>query len=159
LAWPFIPLSFAVIWGIFQLLTGRTAYAFDTQLAVIRWATFLCVFMIGISLFREDMDRRWFRSAITWFAFFVAILATIQTFTSHGTVFWIFDTQYTEYVMGPVLYRNHYAAFIEAVLPIALYRAVRHDRESLLYSCMAATMYASVIAVRTSFLCSGLSPA
>ena len=48
--------------------------------------------------------------------------------------------------MGPFLSRNHYAAFIEAVLPIALYRAVRRERESLLYSGMAAAMYASVIA-------------
>jgi O-antigen ligase len=145
-AWPFIPLSFAVLWGLFQLLTGRTAYAFDTQLAVLRWATFLCVFMVAISLFREDTDRRWFRSAITWFAFFVSTLATIQTFTSQGRVFWAFDTPYTDYVMGPFLSRNHYAAFIEAVLPIALYRAVRRERESLLYSGMAAAMYASVIA-------------
>ena len=37
----------------------------------------------------------------------VAILATIQTFTSHGTVFWIFDMPYTDYVMGPFLSRNH----------------------------------------------------
>jgi hypothetical protein len=144
--WPFIPLSFAVLWGLFQLLTSRTAYAFDTQLAVVRWATFLCVFMVAISLLGEDTDRRWFRSAITWFAFFVAILATIQTFSSQGRVFCIFDTPYADYVMGPFLSRNHYAAFIEAVLPIALYRAVRHEREALLYSCMAATMYASVIA-------------
>ena len=144
--WPFIPLSLAVLLGLVQLLTGRTTYAFDTQLAAVRWTTFLCVFLIAISLFREDDDRRWFRSAITWFAFFVAILATIQTFTSQGRVFWIFDTPYTDYVMGPFLSRNHYAAFIEAVLPIALYRAVRRERESLLYSGMAATMYASVIA-------------
>jgi O-antigen ligase len=139
-------LSFAVLWGLFQLLTSRTAYAFDTQLAVVRWATFLCVFIIGISLFREDTDRRWFRSAIIWFAFFVAILATVQTFTSRGRVLWIFDTPYADYVMGPFISRNHYAAFIETVLPIALYRAVRRERESLLYSGMAALMYASVIA-------------
>jgi hypothetical protein len=144
--WPLIPLSFAVLWGLVQLLTGRTVYAFDTQLAVARWATFLCAFIAAISLFREDTDRQWFRSAITWFAFLVAILATVQTFTSRGRVFWTFDTPYTDYVMGPFLYRNHYAAFIESVLPIALYRAVRRERESLLYSGMAATMYASVIA-------------
>ena len=48
--------------------------------------------------------------------------------------------------MGPILNRNHYAAFIEAVLPIALYRAVRREHDSLLYSGMAAAMYASVIA-------------
>ena len=70
----------------------------------------------------------------------------MQTFTSQGKVFWIFATPYTDYVMGPILYRNHYAAFIEAVLPIALYLAVRRERDSLLYSGMAAIMYASVIA-------------
>jgi hypothetical protein len=145
-AWPLVPLSFAVLWGLFQLLTGRTAYAFDTKLAILRWATFLSVFVVGISVFRDDAVRRWFRSAIVWFAFLVAAVATVQTFTSGGKVFWLFDTPYTDYVMGPILYRNHYAAFIEAVLPIALYLAVRRERESLLYSGMAAVMYASVIA-------------
>jgi O-antigen ligase len=81
-----------------------------------------------------------------WFAFLVAALATVQTFTSKGKVFWLFDTPYTDYVMGPILSRNHYAAFIEAVLPIALYLALRRERDSLLYSGMAAVMYASVIA-------------
>ena len=145
-AWPLVPLSFAVLWGLFQWLTGRTAYAFDTRLATLRWATFLSVFLIGISLFRDDAVRRWFRSAILWFAFLVAVLATVQTFTSNGKVFWLFATPYTDSVMGPILNRNHYAAFIEAVLPIALYLAVRRERESLRYSGMAAIMYASVIA-------------
>jgi hypothetical protein len=145
-AWPLVPLSFAVLWGIFQWLTGRTAYAFDTRLAILRWTTFLSVFLVGISLFRDDAVRRWFRSAIVWFAFLVSILATLQTFTSGGKVFWLFATPYTDKVMGPILSPNHYAAFIEAVLPIAVYLAVSRDRDSLLYSGMAATMYASVIA-------------
>lgn len=132
--WPLIPLSFAVLWGLFQLLTGRTAYAFDTRLAVLRWATFLSVFVVGLSLFREDAVRRWFRSAILWFAFLTAVLATVQTFTSQGKVFWFFTTPYSESVMGPILYHNHWAAFIEAVLPIAIYLAMTRSRHSLLYS-------------------------
>src|ERR1039458_1978218 len=139
--WPIVPLAFAVLWGLFRSLTGRTAYAFDTKLALLRWATFLSVFLVGISLFRDDAVRRWFRSAIVWFAFLVAAFASVQTFTSQGKVFWLFDTPYTDYVMGPILSRNHYAAFMESVLPIALYLAVRRERESLLYSGMAAVMY------------------
>lgn len=129
-SWPFVPLSFAVLWGLFQLLTGRTAYAFETRLATLRWATFLCVFLVGTSLFRDDLMRRQFRLAMVWFAFAVAVFATLQNFISHGAA------------MGPILYRNHYAVFIEVVLPIALYRG----RDSLLYAGMAAVMYASVIA-------------
>jgi O-antigen ligase len=48
--------------------------------------------------------------------------------------------------MGPILSRNHYAAFIEVVPPLAIYGSIRHRREALLYSVMAAVMYASVIA-------------
>lgn len=144
--WPLIPLSFAVLWGILQWLTGRTAYVFETRLAILKWITFLSVFLVGISLFRDDAVRRWFRSAMVWFAFLVAILATVQTFTSEGQVFWFFPTPYTDYVMGPFVSRNDYAAFIEAVLPMALYQALRRERDSLLYSGMAAVMYASVIA-------------
>src|ERR1700730_14884785 len=65
-SWPIIPLSLAVLWGLFQLFTGRTEYAVDTKLAILRWATFLSVFLVGISLFRDDAVRRWFRSAILW---------------------------------------------------------------------------------------------
>ena len=93
---------------------------------------FLSVFLIGISVFRDRVAHRWFRSAILWFAFSLLILATVQTFTSHGKIFWLFDAPYAaDYFMGPILYRNHYAAFIEAVLPIALYLVVRRERNAL----------------------------
>ena len=144
--WPIIPLAFAVLWGILQWLTGRTAYAFETRLAILKWVAFLSVFLVGMSVFHDDAVRRWFRSAMVWFGFLVAVLATVQTFTSEGKVFWFFPTPYTDYVMGPFLSRNGYAAFIEAILPMALYQAVRRQRDSLLYSGMAAVMYASVLA-------------
>jgi O-antigen ligase len=144
--YPLVPLSFAVAWGLLQLGTGHTAYAFDTQTAVVRWATFLAVFLAGVSLLRDTEVRHWFRSAMLWFGFVVAVVATVQTFTSHGRIFWLFPSEYTDYVMGPILYRNHYAAFVEVVLPIAIYEALRQERDSLLYSGMAAALFASVIA-------------
>jgi O-antigen ligase len=81
-----------------------------------------------------------------WFGFVVAAVATLQTFTSSGKIFWLFPTEYSDFLMGPILSRNHYAAFVEVVLPIALYKALRRPRGSLLYSGMAAVLFASVIA-------------
>ena len=143
--WMLVPLTSAVIYGCFQLFTGRTAYVYETRLAVLRWAAFLAVFVIGRSAFRDESKHRWFRSAVLYFASLLAVIATLQTFTSHGKVFWLFPTPYTDNVMGPILNRNAWANFIEAVLPIALWGAIR-ERNSLLYSGMAAAMYASVIA-------------
>jgi O-antigen ligase len=142
--YPLFPLLWAVVWGLLQWGTGNTAYIFDTQSAIVRWATFLAVFLVGFSLFRDRRISSWFRSAMLWFSFAVAVLATVQTFTS-DKIFWLFSTPYTG-VMGPILYHSHYAAFIEAVLPFALYEATRRERGGLLYAGMAAVMYASVIA-------------
>jgi O-antigen ligase len=143
---PLVPWTFAVAWGVFQWLTGRTAYVFDTRNAIAQWTAFLAVFLGAFLLFLNAHARRWFRAAMLWFAFLVSILATLQTFTSGGKVFWLFPSGYPDYVMGPILSRNHYAAFIEAVLPMAVYEALRRQHSSLLYCAMAATMYASVVA-------------
>jgi len=144
--YPVVPLAFAVCWGLFQLGFGFTAYAFDTKTAIVRWTTFLAVFLVGFIIFPDHDVRRWFRFAMLWFAFVVSIWATLQTFTSGGKVLWVFPTGYTIDVMGPIVYHNHWAIFVEVVLPIALYEAFRQERSALLYAGMAATLYASVIA-------------
>jgi hypothetical protein len=139
-------LAVAVLWGLVQLGFGFTAYAFDTKTAIVRWLTFLTIFLIGFSLFADSGIRRWFRIAMLWFAFVVSVCATLQTFTAAGKVFWLFPTGYTTDVMGPIVYHNHWAVFVEAVLPVALYEAFRRERNSFLYSSMAAVLYASVLA-------------
>ena len=144
--YPALPLLFAVGWGLLQLCFHLSAYPFATKTAVLRFATFLAVFTGAYCLMQDPHVRRWFRSAMLWFAFPVSIWATLQTFTSHGRVLWIFPTGYTDFVMGPIVYHNHWAAFVEVVLPFALYEAFRRSTNSLLYAGMAAALYASVIA-------------
>ncbi len=143
--YPAIPLAAAALWGLVQLYASLTAYAFETKTAVVHWTTFLAVFLTGYCLFQRSGVSRWFRAAMLWFAFPVSVLATVQFFTSRGKVFWLFPTEYTS-VMGPILSPNHYAAFIEVALPMAFYKALRSRTNSLLYSAMAAAMYASVVA-------------
>ena len=145
-SYPVVPLLAAVVWGLAQIATGRTVYSFDTQSAVVRWATFLAVFLIGFELFRDRRVAAWFRGAMLWFAFLVAILATLQTFTTNK-IFWLFTPPASpQAVMGPILYHTHYAVFVEIVLPFALYEAMRRKRGGFLYAGMAAVLYASVIA-------------
>jgi hypothetical protein len=140
-----VVLTLAVVWGLVQCFTGTTVYQFETQKAVVHWATFLAVFITADFLFRDGSVSRWFRSAMLWFGFLVAILATVQTFTSGDKVFWLFPSGYGS-LMGPIAYHNHYAAFIEVVLPIALYETFRARQGTLLYGSMVAVLYASVIA-------------
>jgi len=144
-AFPAAALSFAVLWGVIQWLSGHTVYAFETKRAIVHWSTLLAVFLTASCLFREVRVRHWFASAMLWFSFGVAVLATFQVFTSKGLVFWIFPSGYPD-VMGPILSPNHFAAFAEVVLPIALVEALRRSRDVLLYSTVPAALYASTLA-------------
>ena len=143
--YPAWPLLFAVAWGLVQLRAHWSAYAFDTEVALLRWGAFLCVFVIAYCLFVDAGPRSWFRHAMLWFGFLVSVWATLESFTSGGKIFWIFPTE-NSFVMGPILYHNHYAAFVEIVLPIALFEALRREGNALLYTGMAAALYGSVLA-------------
>ncbi|HEY2014733.1 MAG TPA: O-antigen ligase family protein [Bryobacteraceae bacterium] len=143
-AWPMVPLTFAIFWGLLQLVTGHTANAYETKTDIVNWTTFLAVFLAGVCLFRDSSVRRWFRHALVWFGFFVSVVAIIQICTSDDVPFW--STPLIGYVIGPLVSRNHFAAFIELVFPIALYESLQGERDSLLYSGVAAVMYASLVA-------------
>ncbi len=145
-SYPMVPLFWAVGWGLFQCWSGQTLYGFETRRAVLQWASLLGVFLTATILFRDRLVRVWFRGAMLWFGFLISLLAILQSSSSNGKVFWIFSSGYTRFVMGPIVYHNHYAVFIEVVLPMALFEAFRRPRDSLLYAGIAATLYASVIA-------------
>jgi hypothetical protein len=143
-SWPMGVFTLAAAWGLVQCFTGTTVYQFETKKAIVHWATFLAVFIIAEFLFQDSSVSHWFRSAMLWFGSLVAILAIFQDFTSGGKVFWVVPSRYSD-SMGPIAYHNHYAAFIEVVLPIALYHTFHSEQGTLLYGSMVAVLYASMI--------------
>lgn len=140
-----LPLCAAPVWGLLQLAAGRTVYRWGTWNAVLDWTTWLALFFLALQIF-EPQARRWFLRFTVYFGGGLSVLATVQMYTSGGRFFWIFPSGYTDYVLGPFVYRNHYAAFLEMILPVALWEALRDRRRSLLYGALAAAMLASVIA-------------
>jgi O-antigen ligase len=140
-----IPFGCAAAWGLLQLLVQTTVYRFDTWNAVLFWATvFLLVFLSSRTLEAAHI-RQAFLRALLYFGFVVSILATTQYFTSQGKVFWLFPSGYPD-ALGPFVYRNNYAAFVELLLPLAVVEAVRDRRKAVLHALMVGVLYASVIA-------------
>ena len=145
-AYPLVPLTLAILIGLFQLLTHRTVYAFDTTQSTVQWLTFLCVFLVVTAAVRDEVALFQMQEAMLWFGSTIALLATLQIFTGGGKIYWLFSVAYSETAMGPILYYNHYAAFIELLLPLSLYRALCSSVRRYLYAAMTAVLYASVIA-------------
>lgn len=141
-----LPLGGAFLWGLVQLVSGQTVYRFETWTSLLNWATAFVVFFVGLQALAAHSVRRAFLRALGYFGLAVSVLAATQLFTSPGKVFWVFPTPYTDSVLGPFLSRNTYAAFIELVLPIAVWESIWDRRRSWLWSGAAGIMFSSVIA-------------
>ena len=140
-------LAAAVVWGLIQASAGWSVDRFKTLSEVLNWTTNLAVFALGLELGRDERQRERFLSALLWFGTALAAISMLTVFSSPpGIVFWLFHAGSDRRTLGPFVYYNQYAAFIEAVLPLALVRAILDQRRRMLYSVIGALLLASVVA-------------
>src|SRR5580692_7563915 len=91
---PLFTLTFIVLWGCFQLITGCTIDRFATERATVQWMTWAAVYYVGVSTLRDERLAKLLRTGIVWFAFAVAVEAILQAYLSPGNAFGIFPTGY-----------------------------------------------------------------
>jgi len=133
-----------VAWGIWQMAAGRSVYRFETAKAVLAWTAYAAVFLVAREASSRTPDRNRLLRSVLWFGSIVALLTVVQYFTSEGKVFWLFRTD-QERVLGPFLYKNQCAAFLELVFPLAVYQSLVDHNQRLAYISMAAAMFAAMM--------------
>ena len=82
---------------------------------------------------------------MVWFGFVVAVEAILQAYLSPGKVFGLFQTGYHDFVMGPIVYHTHFAVFIEALLPIALFLALNEAAISYTMVGFSAVLLTAIV--------------
>ncbi|HTS77048.1 MAG TPA: O-antigen ligase family protein, partial [Bryobacteraceae bacterium] len=138
-------LALAAAWGVMQIAAHQTIYEWRTWDAVLNWTANLAAFLAAFELGAAQREK--FLRVILIFAAILSIAASFTALASPpGKIFWLFDAGTNLPTLGPFVYRNQYAAFIEAVLPLAIVRALLDRGRWLMYTLIAATMFASVIA-------------
>ena len=143
-------LAAAVAWGLIQGLSGWTVDRFKTLNEVLNWTVNLTAFALAFELGADRQAREKFLTSVLWFGTSLAAVSMLTVFSSPpGIVFWTFNAGSELRTLGPFVYYNQYAAFMEAVLPIALVRAILDKRRSVLYSVVGALLLASVVASRS----------
>ena len=140
------PLAAIVPWGFLQLAARTTVYPYETWTALLDWSALLALFLLSLQLYAEPAARAGLRRAMLFFGFGLSVISVAQLFSSQGKVFWLFQTQYTEFVVGPFLNRDHYCAFIELLLPLAAVQAFWSRRHRIAYAAIAGAMLATIIA-------------
>jgi len=142
-----IPLIALVAWTGLQLAIGSTAYAWNTKVALLYWSANLAFFFVTVQIAEDRRTRMRLLLALVFFAFLIAIVSPVQALDPANKVFFVFDPPKIWWIpFGPFPYVNQYAAFIELLLPVALYMAVTDRKRRILHVVIAAAMYASVIA-------------
>jgi hypothetical protein len=133
------PLAGMAGWGLVQLGLGTTVYRFATWNAVVWWTAWWILGATAAGILDDPESRRKLLAGIKYGAGILAIEAILQHYTSPGgRIYWLFPTR-TERSLGPFVNPDHYAAFAELALPLAL--AGRGPMDLVI----SGALYASVI--------------
>jgi hypothetical protein len=85
------------------------------------------------------------RTLMVWFGLVVTVEAILQAYLSPGKVYGLFPSGYQEFVMGPIVYHTHFAVFVEVLLPISLYLALRDASRSYTMLGIASVLLAGLV--------------
>ncbi len=139
-----LPLAGVVFLCGVQLVTYTTVDRWETTTQLYTWLAWLAAVWLGFASLSDDSDRATFLERLQIVGVAIAVLAILHRTTSHGKVFWIFETG-RKTVMGVFPYENQYAAFILLVLPATLLRALRDRPHRWSWMAGAGLLVASVI--------------
>ena len=136
----------AAAWGVLQVTAGWTVDRVTTLDSILGWATNLAAFLLAADLCRDRERRERFLRSTLIFASILAVVSIFTFLTSPaGKVFWIFDSGSESRTLGPFVYHNQYAAFVEAVLPLAIVGIIRDRQRWALHAVIVATLFGSVV--------------
>lgn len=128
--WLVVPVLLAAAWGVVQLALGTTVYRFLTWNATLSWTANALFFWLALQNLQSSRIRHMFLSTLLCFGGALAIVSILH----RGATF------------GPFVYKNQFAAFLEMLMPIALYRMIAERRRALPYALCASVLAACVVA-------------
>ncbi len=136
----------AAAWGALQAAAGWSVDRVTTLDATLTWVTNLVAFALAADLYRNRDQRERFLRAALIFGGGLAVISIFTFLTSPaGKAFWIFDSDSESRTLGPFVYQNQYASFVETVLPLAIVGIIRDRRRWALYAMAIATLFGSVV--------------
>jgi O-antigen ligase len=115
-----------------QAAAGITVDVQKTLEASLNWAANCAAFCVALRFARDRAERQKFLTANLIFSLLVAIGAVIYFFTL-GT-------------LGPFVYRNQFAGFLEPALGLAIAAAIGDRKRPILWVLIAAALFAAVVA-------------
>jgi len=109
---------FMIVFG--QWFFHGTASSYSTRMELLLLASDLILLFLAVQAFRTLQDWRGFVWFGMIFGFLISIFGILQHLTFNGKLYWIREMHYGGIPFGPYVNRNHFAGFVELILPLAL---------------------------------------
>jgi O-antigen ligase len=129
LGWPLLAIA---VLGLLQYFLGLTVFPFATKVELLKLAAYLVLFFLAGQAFRTAAHRlawAWFLLSL---GFTVSLFGILQHFTFNGKLYWLRQLRFIGYPFGPFTNRDHFAGFIELIIPVGLamlaLRGTRRDQ-------------------------------
>src|SRR5580700_8642634 len=114
------PLILLALIALAQLLLHATASTYHTRMDLTLLVAYAILLFLAAQAFRYSDDWRGFIWFIMIFGFVVAVFGILQQVTFNGKLYWFREMRYGGIPFGPYVNRNHFAGFIELVIPVSL---------------------------------------
>jgi O-antigen ligase len=106
--------------GLAQLILHLTANPYLTRTELLKLVSYFIVFFLTAQTFRERADLLKLAWFLVLLGFAVSLLGIVQHFTAEGKIYWFRELTVGGDPFGPYVNRNHFAGFVELVLPVGL---------------------------------------
>jgi O-antigen ligase len=97
-----------------------TASGYSTRVEFLLVLADLLLLFLAVQAFRTLQDWRGFVWFGMVFGFVVSLFAILQNLSSNGKLYWFREIRAGVLPFGPYVNRNHFAGFVELILPLSL---------------------------------------
>jgi O-antigen ligase len=114
------PLALLSLLALGQWVFHRTASSYSTRMDLCLLLADTLVLFLAAQVFRTLEDWRGFVWFGMSFGFVVALFGILQHLTFNGRLYWFREMHFGGMPFGPYVNRNHFAGFVELLIPLSL---------------------------------------
>jgi len=85
-----------------------------------RYASYVSFYVLGVQLLADSSRLRFAVKTVVVCGFAIAVLAFLQEYLGNGKIFWLRKPPGGTHMVGPYVYRNHFAGYMGMVTPLAI---------------------------------------
>lgn len=107
-------------WALVRLAAGTSLYPHGSREALILGTAYAVLFGLVVSTVKTEKEMNRIVLGVVVIGFGVALFAIFQRYAWNGRMFWVREVRDDGAVFGPFVNRNHFAGYMEMLIPLSI---------------------------------------